>query len=69
MGNYIVIALLILLIAAIVRYLIREWKAGHSFCGGDCKHCGHCDGIREASTSQSGCSGNCASCQGCSAKK
>ncbi len=66
MGTFIVAVLLIAVIACIIRYLVKQWKAGNGFCGGDCKHCGHCDGIRE--TGSSDCSGNCASCKGCSNK-
>ncbi len=59
MGTWIVAGILLVIVCCIVRYLVRQWKAGHGFCvGGDCKHCGHC-------TPETGCSGNCASCKGC----
>ena len=68
MGTFIIAVLLIIVIFCIIRYLIKQWKAGNGFCGGDCKHCGHCEGIREmdAAKESGGCSGNCAACKGCS---
>ncbi|MDD2978508.1 MAG: FeoB-associated Cys-rich membrane protein [Hespellia sp.] len=45
MGTIIVGAGLVLVVAAIVRRMIKDKKAGKSIqCGGDCGHCGgHCN--------------------------
>ena len=57
MGNYIVGGILLVIVIFIVRYLAKQWKAGHGFCvGGDCKSCGH----------GSCASGDCRSCGRCS---
>lgn len=44
MGTLIVLAALLLVIALIVRGMIKDKKAGKSvICGGNCKNCGgHC---------------------------
>ncbi|MFA9465729.1 MAG: FeoB-associated Cys-rich membrane protein [Velocimicrobium sp.] len=44
MGTLIVLVAIFLVIALIVRSMIKDKKAGKSvICGGDCKHCGgHC---------------------------
>lgn len=65
MGNWIVGGILAVIIYLIVRYLVKQWKAGHGFCvGGDCKSCGgHCSQVK------AGCSGSCAECRGCSEAK
>lgn len=44
MGTVLVSAVLIGVVAIIVRGMVRDKKAGKSIqCGGDCKHCGgHC---------------------------
>lgn len=61
MGNWIVGGILLVIVVLIVKYLVKQWKAGHGFCvGGDCKSCGHCQ-----NPPASGCSGNCAGCKGC----
>ncbi len=53
-GIDIVICLVILALAALViRYLIKEKKAGHKFCGFDCSTCSMC------SHGGHGCSGGC----------
>ncbi|MBE6851367.1 MAG: FeoB-associated Cys-rich membrane protein [Ruminococcus sp.] len=67
MGTFFVALLLAAVIGCIIRYLVKQWNAGNGFCGGDCKSCGHCSGIRETNSTgeNSGCSGNCASCKGC----
>ena len=49
-GTFLIAALLAAVIYGIVRYLRKQWKAGHGFCG-DCASCGHCNG------SCQGCSG------------
>ncbi len=63
----IVAALLLFAVICIIRYLVRQLKAGHGLCCGDCKSCGHCSAIQEmdgAAEKPSGCSGNCAGCKG-----
>lgn len=58
MGNWIVAGLLAVIVGFIIRYLVKQWKAGHGFCGcGDCKSCGHCP-----QHSDTGCTG-CKECQ------
>jgi hypothetical protein len=43
MGTIIVGGILILIVALIIRSMIRQKKAGKSLhCGDDCKHCGGC---------------------------
>lgn len=74
MGTFFVAALLIAVVICIIRHLIKQWKDGSGFCGcNDCKHCGHCEGIRqtEAAVNESSgtCSGNCAACKGCMHQK
>ena len=45
MGDLLVGAVLVAMVAAIVRSMIRDKKNGKSIqCGGDCRHCGgHCN--------------------------
>ena len=41
----IIVGLVVLIVVAIIRNMIKDKKAGKSIqCGGDCKHCGggHC---------------------------
>ncbi len=47
MGTILVLVILILVVALVVRGMIRDKKAGKSLqCGGDCKYCGgHCHQI------------------------
>lgn len=41
MGTWIVLAVLVLIVALIIRGMIRDKKNGKSvLCGGDCKSCG-----------------------------
>ena len=61
MGTWFVAGILTLIVGLILRYLARQWKTSHGFCGGDCKSCGHCSGLSETS----GCTGNCSTCSGC----
>ncbi len=42
MGTFVVGAVLVLVVAAIVRSLIKDKKSGKSTCGGDCSHCRGC---------------------------
>lgn len=44
MGTIIVGLILLIIVGAIVRNIIKDKKAGKSIqCGGECKHCGgHC---------------------------
>ena len=42
MGTIVVSAVLVLVVAAIVRSLIKDKKSGKSACGGDCSHCRGC---------------------------
>lgn len=69
MGTFFVALLLITVIGLIIRYLIKQWNAGNGLCGGDCKTCGHCEGIRKTDAAQNTCSGNCAACKGCMHQK
>lgn len=41
-GNILITAGLILIVAGIVRHMVRDRKAGRSSCG--CEDCGHCAG-------------------------
>jgi hypothetical protein len=41
-GNIIVSAILIAVVALIIRGMIRDKKAGKSSCGGNCASCGLC---------------------------
>ncbi len=45
MGDLLVGTVLVCMVAAIVRSMIRDKKNGKSIqCGGDCRHCGgHCN--------------------------
>ncbi|MCC8127434.1 MAG: FeoB-associated Cys-rich membrane protein [Clostridiales bacterium] len=41
MGDLLVLAILLIIVALIIRSMIRDKKAGRSpLCGGDCKECG-----------------------------
>lgn len=42
MGTIVVLAALVLIVALIVRSMIKDKKSGKSSCGGDCSHCGGC---------------------------
>ncbi len=64
MGTWMIAILLLLILAAIVRHLAKQLKAGNGLCGGDCKHCGHCSELQEMQAKETGCTGNCASCGG-----
>ena len=42
-GTILLTALLVVVVAAIVRYLVRQKRQGISSCGGQCQGCsGHC---------------------------
>ena len=45
MGTFVVGAIVVLIVAAVIRSMIKDKKAGKSLqCGADCKHCGcRCD--------------------------
>ncbi|MCD7762635.1 MAG: FeoB-associated Cys-rich membrane protein [Lachnospiraceae bacterium] len=45
MGTIIVGGILVVVVALIIRSMIKDKKAGKSLqCGGDCSHCkGHCE--------------------------
>lgn len=51
-GTIAVLLVLIAVVALIIRYVVREKRAGHSFCAGT-----SCGG--------GGCSGKCSACHGC----
>lgn len=44
MGTVVVLAVLVVIVGAVIRSMIRDKKKGKSLqCGGDCSHCGgHC---------------------------
>lgn len=42
MGTIVVLAALVLIVALIVRSMIKDKKSGKSSCGGDCSHCRGC---------------------------
>ncbi len=44
MGTFIVLAVLAVIVALVIRGMVRDKKNGKSIqCGGDCRHCGgHC---------------------------
>ena len=44
MGTVVVLIILVLVVALVVRNMIKDKKSGKSLqCGGDCKYCGgHC---------------------------
>ena len=39
-GTILICLVLILIVAAIIRSIMRDKKAGKSSCGGNCSHCG-----------------------------
>ena len=39
-GTILICLVLILIVAAIIRSIARDKKAGKSSCGGNCSHCG-----------------------------
>ncbi|WP_317302536.1 FeoB-associated Cys-rich membrane protein [Acidaminococcus timonensis] len=44
MGTFIVGLVLFLIVAAVIRKMYRDHKAGKSSCGGNCGSCGLCQG-------------------------
>lgn len=42
MGTIVVLAALVLIVALIVRSMIKDKRSGKSSCGGDCSHCKGC---------------------------
>ncbi len=42
MGTVVVSVVLILIVGAIIRTMIKDKKNGKSSCGGDCSHCRGC---------------------------
>lgn len=56
MGTILVLAVLIAVVALVIRGMIRDKKAGKSLqCGGDCKFCGgYCHQMSTAGASGSG---------------
>ena len=42
MGTVIVGAVIVVIVAVIVRSMIKDKKSGKSSCGGDCSHCRGC---------------------------
>ena len=50
-ANYltiIIIAVLVLIVALIIRSLVKDKKSGKSSCGGDCSSCGWSQSLRLA---------------------
>ena len=47
-GTIIVLLVLVLIVAAIVRTMIRDKRCGKSTCGGNCAHCNLCTAGRSA---------------------
>lgn len=54
MGTLIVLAVLVLIVALIIRSMIRDKKNGKSvLCGGDCKSCGgYCHQVKQSGGGQ-----------------
>lgn len=46
LGTILISLLLILIVTAIIRKLIRDKKRGVSCCGGSCGHCAKCGACR-----------------------
>ena len=42
MGTVIVGAVIVVIVAVIVRTMLKDKKSGKSSCGGDCSHCRGC---------------------------
>ncbi|MCM1256969.1 MAG: FeoB-associated Cys-rich membrane protein [Roseburia sp.] len=42
MGTFVVGAILVGIVALIIRSMMRDKKSGKSQCGGDCGHCKGC---------------------------
>ena len=47
-GTILVTLVLILMVAGIIRSMIKDKKQGKSSCGGNCAHCKMCAGCRSA---------------------
>ena len=47
-GTILVTLVLILMVAGIIRSMIKDKKQGKSSCGGNCAHCKMCAGCRPA---------------------
>lgn len=62
MGDYIILAILVIAIVAIIIYLYRAKKNGQACIG--CPHSKQC-----TSKNNSSCGGNCSCCSGCSSKQ
>lgn len=52
--NLFLIAVIMLVVILLVRGMIRDKKAGKSFCGGSCASCGAC-GCASCSACKAGC--------------
>ena len=55
--NIVLVTVLAGLIALVIRGMIRDRKAGKSFCGGSCSSCGACGGCGKHSALSSGADG------------
>ncbi len=42
--NIVLVAVIVLIVALLIRGMIRDRKAGKSACGGNCASCGACGG-------------------------
>ena len=52
-GTIIVLLVLVLIVAAIVRTMIRDKRCGKSTCGGNCAHCNLCTAARSTAQNRS----------------
>ena len=49
-GTIVVLLVLVLIVAAVVRSMIRDKRCGKSSCGGNCAHCNLCAAGHSAGT-------------------
>ena len=47
--NIVLVALIVLIVAFLIRGMIRDRRAGKSSCGGSCASCGACGGCSSCS--------------------
>ncbi len=67
MENFIVIAIILLIVGGATAYIIKTKKSGKKCIG--CPDSCSCSVAKKSSDSKSPCSGNCSGCSGCGEEK
>ena len=48
--NIVLVAVIVLITGLLIRSMVRDKKAGKSYCGGNCASCGACSGCSACGT-------------------